>query len=202
MTNQFLEMGRKNDWVVVDTNVLGDMDYRNGLDVELKERLQYKHNLAEAILRHENFITSPEVRDEMEKGVSKIDIYEGFFKYSPIFVFDDRVLGERFRNIYDFLKSKSDEVDMINHKSKYPYADVELGALALSLCYPGERVALLSSDVKLDDLIVSSVVKSKYKTREMPFEFGSLYVYRHKFGKDHFVRHYLNSEMSHPALLI
>ena len=202
--NQFFGFLQVYDWVVLDTNVIDSVTI--GRNASLSERFRYRNDLGAALLRSKRIVTSPQIMEEMSDAVSNLsDVYNSFFELTPIRVVYPGELGGRYEIFYEHLKPLAEEVGIVKTFKKFPYADVQLAAVALSLCSPKKKVAFLSTDMALNDLVYSFVAGVRNSAFDLPVGLGMFKPYRFSSRAGNtfytFLPHSISRERTHPLLL-
>jgi hypothetical protein len=195
----FLEVYR---WVVLDTNMLNVCSIGDR-EPNRSDMISYRSHLGSALLDSDKIVTSPDVRDEMNDAIPRLpNFYHRLFELTPIRVIYPDELDGRYDVFYEHLKPLAEEVGIVDHSKKFPYADVQLAAVAFSLCVPRKRVAFLSNDRNLSDLAYSVAQSMKNKVFDLPVEIGLFKPYRFSSKEvGTFSPHRVSMKRTHPLLL-
>ena len=144
------EIVEENKFVVIDNSALSPSNASESL------QCHYFEELKELIKRDKTIYTTRDVILESRcynapKQLSKLQLRK----------FNDRGHSNPFEPLVRYLTPKAKQLGLIEERKKYPMTDVNLAASAFALAYYPNKIAFLSSDRRLNELVYSTTQEIK-----------------------------------------
>ncbi len=144
------EIVEENKFVVIDTSILSPSNASESLQSRYIEELKKLIKNDKTIYTTKDIILESQCYNSPEH-LSKLQLRK----------FNERRNSSPFELLVKYLTPKARKLGIIEGWKKYPMADVNLAALAFTLAYAQNKVAFLSSDRRLNELVYSTTQEIK-----------------------------------------